>query len=86
VESKRTAADSEGFVRLIKVAKEDEETRERLLAILSLDSFNRVSLLNTYIGEMRLRGAPEELVDALESLLDNRVAEEALELLKHGRP
>ena len=72
---------NETFVRLIQVAKEDPEIREKLLSILSLDKFNRKSALHSFLEQMRLMQAPEELRSAIASFLDDRVAEKGLELL-----
>ena len=72
---------NETLVRLIRVAKEDPEIREQLLAILSLDKFNRKSALHSFLEQMSLMQAPEELLSAIASFLDDRVAEKGLELL-----
>jgi hypothetical protein len=72
----------EPFVTLIQVADETPEIRATLLSILQTEAFHRNSLLNTLIEEMRLKGAPEALITGITSLLDPRVAQRALELLK----
>ena len=72
---------NETFVRLIQVAKEDPEIREQLRSILSLDKFNRKSALHSFLEQMRLRQAPEEFLAAIACFLDDRVAENGLELL-----
>jgi hypothetical protein len=77
----QSAGVDETFVRLIQIATEDQEIREQLLRILSLDSFNRKSALNTYIQNMRLKGAPGEFISAIATFLDDGVAEKALSLL-----
>ena len=77
----RSAGDDEAFVSLIQVAIEDPEIREQILRILSLDAFNRKSALNTFIQEMRFKGAPHEFVSAIACFLDDGVAEKALSIL-----
>ena len=72
----------EPFVTLIQVAKESPEIRTTLVGILEKDEFHRVSMINTLMEEMRYKGAPDALITAMASLLDHRVAEKALELLK----
>ena len=59
---------SEPFVTLIQVAREDPDIKSRLLGIVSLDAFNRKSALNTLMEDMRLRGAPTELMRSLSVL------------------
>jgi hypothetical protein len=66
---------------LLQVAQEDPEVKEQLSAILRLDDFNRKSALNTFLQEMQLKQAPKEFVSAIASLLDDEVAEKALEML-----
>jgi hypothetical protein len=69
------------FVTFIQVAREAPEIRNTLTAILKENDFNRESILNTYIEEMRFKGAPESFVASLSRLLDKEVAQRALELL-----
>ena len=72
----------EPFVTLIQVAKETPDIRDTLLSILQKDEFHRSSMINTLTEEMRYKGAPDVLITAISSLLDDRVAQKALELLK----
>ncbi len=62
-------AENEAFVTLIRVAQEDPEVLEQLVAILRLDDFNRKSALNTYLEEMHLKQAPKQFVSAIANLL-----------------
>lgn len=85
----RSVGENKTFVNLIRVAQEDPKIRAKLLKILSLDKFHRESLLNTSLEEMRLKGAPKEFVSAISTLLDDAVAQRALEILggsKSNRP
>ena len=79
--SGQSIAENEAFVTLIQVAQEDPDVKEQLSAILRLDDFNRKSALNTFLQEMQLKRAPREFVSAIASLLDDEVAEKALEML-----
>ena len=72
----------EPFVTLIQVGKETPDIRDTLLSILRKDEFHRSSMINTLMEEMRYKGAPDVLIAAISSLLDDRVAQKALELLK----
>ena len=78
---KKTVGDNEAFIRLIQIAQEDNEIREHLIKILSIDSFNRKSALNTFIEHMLLKKAPKEFIEAVSSLLDEEVAKKTLEIL-----
>jgi len=73
---------NETFVRLIRLAQGDEDTRKKLIAILSLDDANRKSALNTFVSEMTLTRAPQEFIEAIASFLNDEVATKALSVLK----
>jgi hypothetical protein len=71
----------EPFVTFMQVAKEDPEIKQAVIGILRQDEFNRTSILNTYIEEMRYKGAPESFISALACLLDKDVAQRAYDVL-----
>ena len=73
---------NEPLVTLIRVAQEDVEIKRHLLAILSQNKFNRESILNSYLEELRLKQAPQEFISAIACLLDDDVAEKVMEILK----
>lgn len=81
-EKRKTVGENDGFVNLIRVAQEDDEIRNRLLAILGQPEFQRKSLLNTFVRDMKFKSAPSELISAIQCLLNDAVAERALDLLK----
>lgn len=73
---------NETFVRLIQLAQSDQETCEKLIALLSLDDANRKSAINTFVNEMKLSGAPKDFVEAIASFHNDEVAAKALAMLK----
>ena len=79
---KKFIGENEPLVTLIRVAQEDVEIKRHLLAILSQNKFNRESILNSYLEELRLKQAPQEFISAIACLLDDDVAEKVLEILK----
>jgi hypothetical protein len=80
-EKLRNDQSTEPFVTFMQVAKEDPEIKKTVVGILSQDEFNRTSILNTYIEEMRYKGAPDSFVSALTCLLDKNIAQKAYEML-----
>jgi hypothetical protein len=78
----RARSSTDPFMSLMVVATEDEAVQQHLLAILRQDSFNRHSLLNTWIEDLKLQSAPESFTRALGFLLDDDVAERALSILE----
>ncbi len=79
---KKLIGENEPLVTLIRVAQEDVEIKRHLLAILSQNKFNRESILNSYLEELRLKKAPQEFISAIACLLDDDVAEKVLGILK----
>ncbi|MCB0278789.1 MAG: hypothetical protein KDD94_04760 [Calditrichaeota bacterium] len=75
-------SENDSFVILMQVARDDQDVKKRLLAILEQNRFNRLSILNTYIKDMLLKSAPADFVAALSYLKDDAVAKKALELIK----
>ncbi len=82
-EARRPVAENKAFVTLVRVAQEDPEIRTQLQGILSLDAFHRKSALNTFLEQLRYKGAPEVFVSAIAALLDDGVADKVLTLLKN---
>ena len=80
--NKAAAGENEPFVALMRVAQEDPEIQSQLIFILSQNRFNRVSILNSYIENLRLRQAPRDFISALACLLDDDIAQKALKILK----
>ena len=76
-----SVGENETFVTLIRVAQEDAEIKKQLRTILSQDRFNRASILNAYIEDLRLKKAPKEFISAIACLLDDSIAAKALEIL-----
>lgn len=77
----KLVSDDETFVALIQVAREDPEIRKVLKNLLKLDDMNRMSMLGGWLEELRLKGAPDDFVQALGYLKDPDVAKKALEVI-----
>jgi len=74
-------AGDDNLVTLISVARENLAIRNQLISILDQPPFQRQSLINTWLEDLKLAGAPPELRNALSGLLDEHVANRAYELL-----
>ena len=77
----RSVGDNDAFVTLVKVAQDDPEIRQTLVAILRQPPFHRKSLLNTLLQDMRAQGAPKNLISAITELLNDVVAEKVAEAI-----
>ncbi len=78
----KPVGENESFVTLLQVARDNPEIKNQLVAILSQTGFNRKSILNSYLDELRYKRAPDDLISALSCLLDDNIAKKALEILK----
>ena len=76
--------DAEALVCLVQAAKEDPDLRRKLINLLGLDSFNRSSVLNTFLQEIQLQGAPPELIEAIAYLRNEEIATQAKSLLENS--
>ena len=83
--SKPTVGDNETFLTLVLAAREDPALSHSLLAVLSLPSFQRQSLLSSILQEMTLRSEEAELIAAVAALRDDGVAAKAAEVLGSDR-
>lgn len=79
--SKKPIVDNEKFIDLMRVACEKPDVRKKLKIILNLDSFNRQSILNTWLRDLKLQSAPNDFIEALSFFLDDAIAEKALEVI-----
>ena len=73
--------DNPVFEKLMVIAKQDREVRERLISILDLPATARKSELTILIGKMRMRAAPIDFETAILYLLHDPVAATAVEFL-----
>ncbi len=78
----QSVADNESFVRLLRVAQDDDDFRKTLCGILRQPGFHRRSLLNTMTAGMAVDGVKANVIQAVSALTDDAVAERALELLE----
>ncbi len=60
----------EVFITLLRVSEEDEKIGKFIRAVVKLPAFERNSLINTFIMEMTLKGAPAEFIQAIAALRD----------------
>ncbi len=79
--NRENGSTEENFVALIQAAADDPKMKKQILAIAALDRFQRQSLLNTWISDLSLQGAPAQLITAIANLKDDRVAEKVIEVL-----
>ena len=71
----------EKFSNLIQTAIEDPVIKKRIIEVLQLSSFERRTVLNNWLEQLRLRHASGKLLKALSCLFDDEIAEEVLTLI-----
>lgn len=75
----------EVFVNLIRVAREDEKIGNFIRAVIAMNGFERTSLINSFIQEMALKGAPSEFIKAIAALRDPLLIEKIRELFTNSK-
>ena len=76
---------SEEIACLVKTAMEDPVIKQRILELLQLNSFERRSVLNIWLEQLRLRNASEELLYVLSCLFDDAIAQKTLSLISKSK-
>lgn len=71
--------------KLILVMKEDTLVNEQVINLLKMQSYQRRSVLNNWLEELRKRNASEDLLSALSCLFDNKIAAEVLNIINNRR-
>lgn len=74
---------SDSFIQLIEIMRDDPEINERVIDLLNSESYQRRIVLNNWLEQLRRTKAPENLRQALSCLLDDQVAEKVLKLINH---
>lgn len=78
----RKSETDETFVRVIQVARENQEIGDMLRAVLGLDAGLRASAVANLVSALEKAGAPKDLTGALLILTDDGAAEKARDLLQ----
>ncbi len=74
-------ADSEQFVQLIHVIRDDSEINKRVIRLLKLDSYQRRNVLNRWLEQLRRKSASDKLMQTLTYLFDDNIAKKVLTLI-----
>jgi len=77
-----TIGEDESFIALMRFLKNDEEAKAKMLFIFSQNEFNRQSLLNSFINELKYKNTKQADIEAVSYLLDDDVALRAQEFLE----
>jgi len=74
----------ESFGTLIQIMRNDEDINEKVMTVLRLDSYKRCAILNNWLEQLRIQNAPQNLINALSTLFNDKVAEQVLQFInKH---
>ena len=68
----------ESFEKLIQVMRDDPLINEKVIQVLQLNSFQRRSVLNGWLEQLRICHASKNLLSALSCLFEDKIAEEVL--------
>jgi len=79
---KNKITDNQDFIRFIQAASVDQDLKQRILNLLALDKFNRKSVMNTMINEMRLSNESSDFIEILFFLTDDSIAKQTVRILQ----
>ena len=79
--SRMTYGEVEGFVSMLLVACEDAGMNETLEVLLSLPDDRRRLVVRELLDRFQANAAPQPLYEAFACLLDDRVAEQAYQVI-----
>jgi hypothetical protein len=77
----KTVADVEGFITMLRAACDDRIMSERLERLLSMPDQKRQAVVHAWVNDMLIGQAPQDLIQAVACLLDDKVAEKAYEVI-----
>jgi len=75
--TQRTAGEIEGFIDMLRAAREDEEINSILQEILALPNPDRREMIRILVTDLKNKKAPDKLVEAIGCLVSDDIAEKA---------
>ena len=69
--------------KLIRVMRQDPLINKKVIKMLNMKSYQRRSVLNNWLEQLRRKNAPEHLKQALSCLFDDRNAHDILTLINN---
>ena len=69
------------FIKLMQVMKKDPVINEKVIQLLKMESYQRRLVLNSWLEQLRVRHASDNLLNALSCLFDDKIAEDVLALI-----
>jgi len=79
----KTENEFEPFIKLIQVMRDDPLINEKVIKMLTQNSYQRRIILNNLLEQLRRQNAPENLIQELSCLFDDIVAEKVLTLINN---
>ena len=73
--------DFDDMVKLLHAIRHDPLIYNKVAQILQLDSYRRRFILNNWLKQLRNNNAPQNLLDTLSYLFDDKVSEQVLKLI-----
>jgi hypothetical protein len=81
----RSVGEVETFITMLRAACEDRTVYERLEHLLAMPDEKRQGVVHAWVNDMLIAGAPQDFIQAVACLMDDRVAEKAYEVIFNCR-
>jgi len=85
VAKRRSVAEFEGFIDLLRSACADAHVNAALERLLSMPDVTRRRFVFSWVNDLRAKGAPRSFVEAIACLHDDAVAEKTYEVIYRCR-
>jgi hypothetical protein len=77
----RTVGEIDAFINMLLTACEDKNVHGTLDKLLSLPDGQRQATVHAWVSDLLIGEAPQDFIQAVACLLDDRVAEKAYEVI-----
>jgi hypothetical protein len=81
IRSNQSKSDIESFEKLFKSILDDTIIKDKMIKILSMDSYPRHIVLSNWLEELRRNNASQKLIHALSYLFDDVIAQKILRVI-----
>ena len=78
---RRSVAEVQGFVNLLRAACNDKRVHASLERLLCMPDAKRQAFVHTWVTDLMVDGAPLDFVQAIACLMDDAIAEKAYEVI-----
>ncbi len=77
----KTVGEINTFVTMLRVACENKQVRKKLERLLVMPDEQRQTVVNAWVRDLLIAEAPQDFINAIACLADDRISEKAYEAI-----